>query len=304
MTFQQLTYAVTAAEFGSINQAAEYLYTNQSNISNAIRHLEDEFGIQIFSRTSKGVYTTKAGREFLQYAQELLGKKDAMEKIYKLRNKNQPQHFTISSMRSFFAYAPLIQLQKKIRWESPMILRLRKCAMREVLESVSERTADLGIIYVMRSKQFRVEQIARLKNVCIEEFGESQLHIIVREDHPLAGESDLHTIMQYPYVVVEGREENGWLYDEESEYVSNFFRAIPKIIFSTNDSMACQSIVANTDAFFISTTPWKHNLHYKFKSIPLPGEENRLTYYTVTQKGQAPTHFMGMFIEKLHGLLP
>ena len=75
MTFQQLSFVVEVANCESINKAAERLYTSQSNVSNSIKALEEELGIQIFLRTKKGVSVTEEGREFLSYANEIIDKK-------------------------------------------------------------------------------------------------------------------------------------------------------------------------------------------------------------------------------------
>ena len=53
MTFQQLSFVVEVANCESINKAAERLYTSQSNVSNSIKALEEELGIQIFLRTKE-----------------------------------------------------------------------------------------------------------------------------------------------------------------------------------------------------------------------------------------------------------
>ena len=50
MTLQQLRYLIAIAEYGSINAAAQNLYASQSNLSTAIKELEQELGISIFTR--------------------------------------------------------------------------------------------------------------------------------------------------------------------------------------------------------------------------------------------------------------
>ena len=82
MTFQQLSFVVEVANCESINKAAERLYTSQSNVSNSIKALEEELGIQIFLRTKKGVSVTEEGREFLSYANEIIDKKIFVEDLY------------------------------------------------------------------------------------------------------------------------------------------------------------------------------------------------------------------------------
>ena len=47
MTLQQLRFLIAVAESGSINAAAQRLYTAQSNISNAVKSLEQELHLEI-----------------------------------------------------------------------------------------------------------------------------------------------------------------------------------------------------------------------------------------------------------------
>ena len=61
MTLQQLRFLIAVAESGSINAAAQRLYTAQSNISNAVKSLEQELHLEIFTRSSRGVTLTNDG---------------------------------------------------------------------------------------------------------------------------------------------------------------------------------------------------------------------------------------------------
>ena len=53
MTLQQMRYVITTAECYSITSAAEKFQLSQPNLSNAIKDLEQELGIQIFERKKK-----------------------------------------------------------------------------------------------------------------------------------------------------------------------------------------------------------------------------------------------------------
>ena len=65
MTLLQLKYIVTVAKQGSINKAAKELFIAQPSLTAAIKELEQELGITIFSRTNKGVIVSTEGEEFL-----------------------------------------------------------------------------------------------------------------------------------------------------------------------------------------------------------------------------------------------
>lgn len=48
MTLQQLKYILGIVDCGSISEAAKQLYFSQPSLSNAVKELEEEFGIEIF----------------------------------------------------------------------------------------------------------------------------------------------------------------------------------------------------------------------------------------------------------------
>ena len=68
MTIQQIRYVMKIAETGSLNRAARMLGVKQPSISTALSELEQELGIVIFDRDSKGMTLTDAGKEFLEGA--------------------------------------------------------------------------------------------------------------------------------------------------------------------------------------------------------------------------------------------
>lgn len=56
------------ARIGGIGRAARELHTVQSNVTARIRRLEEELGVPLFDRHSRGVSLTSAGRRLLPYA--------------------------------------------------------------------------------------------------------------------------------------------------------------------------------------------------------------------------------------------
>lgn len=61
MTLTQLKYAITVSEAGSMNQAAKELFISQPSLSLAIRDLEEEIGVELFRRSSRGILLTPDG---------------------------------------------------------------------------------------------------------------------------------------------------------------------------------------------------------------------------------------------------
>lgn len=72
MEFRQLRYFVVVAEERNIGAAAQRLHVSQPPISRQIKALEEELGVVLFLRTSRGVELTAAGEAFLEEASRIL----------------------------------------------------------------------------------------------------------------------------------------------------------------------------------------------------------------------------------------
>ena len=94
MTFLQLQYVVKVAQTGSISESARLLFLSQSYLSNAISSLEKELGLTLFKRSNKGVFLTKDGEVFLEYAQNIL---DGYDSIMEIGHKKRSQSFSLGN---------------------------------------------------------------------------------------------------------------------------------------------------------------------------------------------------------------
>jgi LysR family hca operon transcriptional activator len=78
MELRHLRFFIAVAETGSLTEAAEKrLHTSQPSLSRQIRDLEYEVGVELLSRSARGVELTAAGRVFLEHARLALAQVDA-----------------------------------------------------------------------------------------------------------------------------------------------------------------------------------------------------------------------------------
>lgn len=101
MKIIQLEYFSAVCRYHSITQAAQKLYVTQPAISNAIRELEKEFSISLFSRTKNHMVLTKEGEEFYQKASVLLNNiHETTSELYDLGKQITPIRIGIPPLLS------------------------------------------------------------------------------------------------------------------------------------------------------------------------------------------------------------
>lgn len=83
MNLIQLKYFDAVCTFGTVSEAAEYLHIAQPSLSNAVKELEKEFGVQLFRRHHRGMVLTAEGEALLKMARDILEKAEHTEKIMK-----------------------------------------------------------------------------------------------------------------------------------------------------------------------------------------------------------------------------
>ena len=112
MRIQQLQYIIKIVETGSMNEAAKQLFITQPSLSNAVKDLENEMGIEIFIRNPKGITLTRDGMEFLSYARQVVEQIDLLSERYK-NPVGSRELFSVSSQHYAFVVEAFVSLLKK-----------------------------------------------------------------------------------------------------------------------------------------------------------------------------------------------
>jgi DNA-binding transcriptional LysR family regulator len=77
LTLQQLQYFLMAFRHGSFSAAAEELHLAQPSLSEQVRRLESELGVQLFHRVGRGLTPTEAGQVLRPHAERTLDAAEA-----------------------------------------------------------------------------------------------------------------------------------------------------------------------------------------------------------------------------------
>jgi len=76
---KQFKYVLTLAREGSFSRAAESLNITQPSLSQYIKKIEQEVGLELFKRTNGEVQITDAGRVYIETARQILDLEHRME---------------------------------------------------------------------------------------------------------------------------------------------------------------------------------------------------------------------------------
>lgn len=214
MTLQQLKYAVTAAECGTISAAAEKLFISQPSLTAAIRELESEMGVTIFSRTNRGVIVSREGEEFLGYARQILSQAQLLQERFSGREQGE-KRFAVSSQHFNFtvlAFSRLVQNFRGPRYS----FHFRETTTYEVLEDVSQLRSEVGILALNEDNERFLRRMFGKLGLEFTELKRVQAELFVSAEHPLAGRRfvTVEDVSPYPCITFEQGEHNGQFFFE------------------------------------------------------------------------------------------
>ncbi|MFJ8064745.1 LysR family transcriptional regulator [Psychrobacillus sp. NPDC096426] len=71
MDNRQIQYFMEVAKQGSFSKAAEQLFVSQPTISNVVKNIENELGVQLLARTTRKLELTDTGQLLYEYGQQI-----------------------------------------------------------------------------------------------------------------------------------------------------------------------------------------------------------------------------------------
>lgn len=234
MKLHQLRYIHEVAQRElNVSDAAEALFTSQPGVSKQIRLLEDEIGVQIFTREGKRLTSvTPAGEQILNRARTILSEVDSIKKIGVEYTNEQQGTFTIATTHTQARYA-LPSVVRAFTNDYPGVkLFLKQGYPKVITEMVVDGDADIVIA---------TESVAENKNLVSLPCYEWSHCAIVLPGHPLLEKDEvtLQDIASFPIITYDFAFAGRTLVSEtfETENLS------PNIVFTALDSDVIKTYV-------------------------------------------------------------
>lgn len=244
MTLTQLKYAVTVAGEQSMNSAAKKLFISQPSLSNAIKELETEIGIEIFRRTNRGILLTPEGEEFIGYARQVTEQCELLENRYITKEKIK-QKFGVSMQHYTFAVNAFVQMVKQFGMEN-YEFAVRETKTYEVIEDVKNFKSEIGILYLNEFNRKVLSKLFREYELEFHELLRCSIYVYLWKGHPLAEQQEItmEELEDYPCLSFEQGTYNSFYFAEE--VLSNYHY---KQLIKANDRATLLNLMVGLNGY-------------------------------------------------------
>lgn len=190
MNLQHMKYAVAVAETGSINKAADRLFVGQSNLSRAIKELENSLGVAIFERSAHGMELTPEGGVFLRYAKAILQQVDEVEHMF-TEGSAKKKHFSISVPRSSYISEAFARFSCELSADEEFEVFYKETNAMRTLKNVLQDDYKLGILRYAENYDRYYKELVEEKGLRCELVAEFRYALLMSKDCPLAQQESI-----------------------------------------------------------------------------------------------------------------
>ena len=149
MEMRPLRYFAAVAETGHMTRAAEQLGIQQPPLSQQIKALERQLGLQLFKRHPRGVTLTDAGRQFQVEAQRMLGHMAALEARMQRVAQGEEGVLAVGFTSSAAAHAFVPQALRAFRHARPRVqLQIGEHNAAGLTEAIAAGRMHCGLLRV------------------------------------------------------------------------------------------------------------------------------------------------------------
>lgn len=226
MTLQQLHYAITIAECGSLNKAAEVLYIAQPSLTSSMQELEKELGITVFNRSGRGVTLTQEGSEFMLYARQVYTQYESLVDKYG-KAQNLKKKFGVSAQHYSFAVKAFVELVKSFDMRQ-YDFAIRETKTKDVISDVANMRSQVGILYLSNFNRAAILKLLRTAGLEFHHLIDCRAYVYLWAGHPLAKKKSIRfeELRDYPCLSFEQGDASSFYFAEEILSTSEYTRTI------------------------------------------------------------------------------
>ena len=293
MTLQQLKYALTIADCGSMNEAAKQLFISQPSLSETMKELETEIGLDIFLRSNRGIVITPEGEEFLGYARQVTEQFGLLQSKY--IDKKVKEKFSVSTQHYTFAVKAFVETVKQIGMEQ-YEFAVHETTTISVIENVKNFKSEIGVLYENDFNEKVLNKMFKENGLEFVELFSCDTFVYLWSGHPLAKQDviTMEELDEYPCLSFDQGKNNSLYLAEEMKSTYEYRRLI-----KANDRATLLNLMIGLNAYTLCSGIICEDLNGNdYKAVPLKEtEKTRIGY--IKRKGAKVSHIGELYIEEL-----
>ncbi|MBS7146088.1 MAG: LysR family transcriptional regulator [Roseburia sp.] len=293
MTLQQLKYALTIADCGSMNEAAKQLFISQPSLSETMKELETEIGLDIFLRSNRGIVITPEGEEFLGYARQVTEQFGLLQSKY--IDKKVKEKFSVSTQHYTFAVKAFVETVKQIGMEQ-YEFAVHETTTISVIENVKNFKSEIGVLYENDFNEKVLNKMFKENGLEFVELFSCDTFVYLWSGHPLAKQDviTMEELDEYPCLSFDQGKNNSLYLAEEMKSTYEYKRLI-----KANDRATLLNLMIGLNAYTLCSGIICEDLNGNdYKAVPLKETEKMRIGY-IKRKGAKVSHIGELYIEEL-----
>ena len=293
MTLQQLKYALTIADCGSMNEAAKQLFISQPSLSETMKELETEIGLDIFLRSNRGIVITPEGEEFLGYARQVTEQFGLLQSKY--IDKKVKEKFSVSTQHYTFAVKAFVETVKQIGMEQ-YEFAVHETTTISVIENVKNFKSEIGVLYENDFNEKVLNKMFKENGLEFVELFSCDTFVYLWSGHPLAKQDviTMEELDEYPCLSFDQGKNNSMYLAEEMKSTYEYRRLI-----KANDRATLLNLMIGLNAYTLCSGIICEDLNGNdYKAVPLRETEKMRIGY-IKRKGAKVSHIGELYIEEL-----
>ena len=143
---RSLKYLLAVAEYSSFTRAAESLFVSQPALSQQIKQLEEQIGVQLLERSGRNVHLTDAGELYVRHVERALAEinaaSDALDDLSDLSRGSVSLALT-----PITDYLAVGLIQEFVSQHPNISLDIKEMTQHQVEEAVLQDNANVGVMF-------------------------------------------------------------------------------------------------------------------------------------------------------------
>lgn len=293
MTLQQLRYALTIADCGSMNEAAKQLFISQPSLSETMKELETEIGFDIFLRSNRGIMITPDGEEFLGYARQVTEQFGLLQSKY--IEKNTKEKFSVSTQHYTFAVKAFVETVKQIGMEH-YEFAVHETTTASVIDNVKNFKSEIGVLYENDFNEKVLNKMFKENGLEFVELFQCDTFVYLWKGHPLANQKviSMEELDDFPCLSFDQGKNHSLYLAEEMKSTYEYKRLI-----KANDRATLLNLMIGLNAYTLCSGIICEDLNGNdYRAVPLRETEKMRIGY-IRRKGAKVSHIGEIYIGEL-----